>query len=249
MTFNDHFSALASHFAAFRPRYPGSLFEFLAGLCARHDRVWDCACGNGQASVDLAGHFDSVVATDASAEQIREAKAHSGIVYRVAQAEHSGLQATSVDLVTVAQALHWFNLDSFYHEVTRVLRADGVLAVWCYGVVHVEGAKVDPLVQTFYYEVVGPYWPHGRQYVEDGYRSLTFPYSPIEVPRFTMEAQWPLAHFLGFVRSWSATGRYIQRYGVDPVATLEEQLERVWGDPGRERRITWPLSLRVGRKQ
>jgi SAM-dependent methyltransferase len=248
MTFKDHFSRLATQYAAFRPLYPAPLFDYLARLCRRRDCAWDCACGNGQATVALAEHFDSIVATDGSAQQIGAATAHVKVAYRVAQAEHSGLETESVDLVTVAQALHWFDLGPFYREVERVLREDGVLAVWCYGALHVEGDEVDPILQNFYYDVIGPYWPPERHYVDDGYRSLPFPFDPIAPPTFDMGVRWSLAHLLGYLRSWSATARYIQRQGLDPVAALDERLERVWGDPQKERLVTWPLSLRVGRK-
>jgi len=248
MTFKDHFSRLAARYSAFRPHYPAALFDYLASLCPRRECAWDCACGSGQASVALAEHFDFIIATDASPQQVDAATGNSKIAYRVAQAEHSGLGAASMDLITVAQALHWFDLEPFYREVERVLRDNGVLAVWCYGLLHVKGGQVDPILQTFYYDTIGPYWPPERRYVDDGYRSLPFPYPPIAPPAFNMEVRWPLAHLLGYLRSWSATERYIQRQGLDPIAALGEKLEQVWGPPQQERLVTWPLSLRVGRK-
>lgn len=245
--FADHFAPVAASYADFRPSYPPALFAWLATLVPRHELAWDCAAGSGQASVDLAAHFQRVVATDASRAQIDAAILHPRIDYRVAPADASGLAPASVDLITVAQALHWFDLAAFYAEVRRVLCPDGVLAVWSYGVLTVEGAEADRLVQQFYHDTVGPYWPPERAHVENGYRSLAFPFEEIDAPPFAMEAVWTLPQLLGYFRSWSATGRYIAANGHDPVTALAEQLAPRWGEPGRGRLVTWPLALRVGR--
>lgn len=245
-TFNDHFAPVAASYADFRPTYPAELFAWLATLVPRRELAWDCAAGSGQASVDLAEYFARVVATDASRAQIDAAVPHPRIDYRVAPAEASGLAAASVDLVTVAQALHWFDLAGFYAEVRRVLRPGGVLAVWTYGVLSVEGAEVDALVQSFYHDTVGPYWPPERVHVENGYRTLPFPFEEIAAPPFAMEARWLLPQLLGYFRSWSATGRFIAANGHDPVAVLEERLAPLWRE-GETRRVTWPLAQRVGR--
>ena len=164
----------------------------------------------------------------------------------MAPAEASGLPDKSVDLITVAQALHWFDLAGFYAEVRRVLKLSGMLAAWTYGVLSVEGAPVDTLVQHFYHETVGPYWPAERIHVETGYRSLPFPFNEIATPQFSMEELWELPQLLGYFRSWSATGRFIASNGYDPVDVLTEQLVPLWRDPQKKRLVTWPLSLRIG---
>jgi len=246
-TFEDHFAPVASKYADFRPKYPQRLFTWLAHLVPQHQLAWDCAAGSGQASVGLATHFERVVATDASQAQIAAAIPYARIEYRIAPAESSGLQDNSVDLITVAQALHWFDLVGFYDEAKRVLRPGGVLAVWTYGVLSVEGAEVDSLVQRFYHDTVGPYWPFARVHVENGYRSLPFPFAEIAAPHFSMEARWALSELLGYMRSWSATGRFIAANGYDPVIPLEKELAPQWGAPDGRRKIEWPLSLRVGR--
>src|SRR5215470_15770711 len=130
--FKDHFSASAAGYATFRPKYPAELFDFVAALPERRRVAWDCATGNGQAALPLAERFDRVVATDASAEQIAHATPHPRVSYGVGLADESGLDGESVDLVTVAQALHWLALDRFFAEVRRVVVEGGVLAVWCY---------------------------------------------------------------------------------------------------------------------
>jgi len=246
--FHDHFSSVASRYADFRPHYPAALFDYLATLAPRGSLVWDCACGNGQATAGLAGHFDRVVATDASREQIASAKPHPKVEFRVAPGEQSGLPDESVGLITVAQALHWFDLDRFYAEARRVLKPGGVLAVWAYGINKVDGPAVDELVQNFYANVVGPYWPPERTLVEQGYRTIPFPFAEITPPELVMETRWTLEQLLGYFSTWSATNRFIKATGRNPLEPLAEAMGRVWGDGKALRRITWPLALRVGRK-
>ncbi len=243
--FKDHFTPLSGAYADFRPSYPAALFEYLANLASGRDLAWDCACGSGQASLDLAAHFDRVCATDASAAQLAAAPPHERIEYRLAAAESSGLADSSVDLITVAQALHWFDRPRFYAEVHRVLKPGGLLAVWTYGVQTLDDAKIHAAVQHFYREVVGPYWPPERVLVEQGYRGLDFPFVEIAAPACTMSEHWSLTRLLGYFRSWSATGRYIAAMGRDPVDDLGEILAPLWGN--QERTIHWPLSIRLGK--
>lgn len=246
--FKDHFSALAARYAESRPDYPASLFAYLAELCPGRALAWDCACGSGQAALGLAPHFAAVVATDASAAQIARAAPHPRVEYRIAPAEDGGLASSSVDLVAVAQALHWFDIPRFYAEARRVLRPAGVLAVWTYGVQRFAEARIDAEVQRFYRDVVGPYWPPERSLVESGYRGLPFPFEELAPPPFDLQADWDLRRLLGYFRSWSATGRYVQANDADPVEELERRMRPLWGDPARPRRVSWPLSLRVGRR-
>ena len=249
MSFKDHFSRLAAQYSAFRPTYPPAIFDYLAQLCPERRAAWDCACGNGQAALALAERFAAVIATDASPQQLAAAPAHANVTYRVARAEGSGIESNSVDLVTVAQALHWFDLDSFYAEAQRVLEPQGVLAVWTYGPLHVEDDGIDALFQEFYHDIVGPYWPPERRLVETGYRELAFPFAELSAPPFNMEEQWDRTHLLGYLTTWSATGRYVDDRKTDPVAALEERLSPLWVDAHSTRRVTWPLALRVGRRR
>jgi len=246
-SFRDHFSAVAEGYAAYRPRYPDALFDYVAGLAPRRGLAWDCACGNGQATLGLAERFDRVIATDASAAQIAQAAPHPRVVYRVAPAESSGLEATSVDLVTVAQAMHWLDLDRFYAEVRRVLAADGVLAVWTYAKAHLDDPALDGVLQEFYHGTIGPFWPPGRELAETGYRTLPFPFDERTAPPFEMTADWTLAQLLGYVGTWSATGRYVTERGRDPRPDLEVALRLRWGPAGETHRLRWPVGLRVGR--
>lgn len=246
--FVDRFGARADAYAAYRPTYPSALFTWLAELAPARTLAWDCGTGSGQAATALGELFDLVVGTDASAAQVMAAAAHPRVRYLVAAAESSGLRDSSVDLCTVAQALHWFDLEKFYAEVRRVLVPGGILAVWTYAAMNLDEESIDRHIQHFYSGVVGPYWPRERRLVESGYRALAFPFEDMTSPAFALHADWPLGRLLGYVRTWSAVSRYVLERGDDPVAALEKTLRPLWGPPERKRRVYWPMSLRLGRK-
>jgi SAM-dependent methyltransferase len=246
VAFKDHFSKQAADYAKFRPRYPHEMFEYLGSLAPSRKLAWDCGTGNGQAAVGLASVFDRVVATDASEKQISNAQAHERVEYRVARAEESALESASIDLIMVAQALHWFDLDRFYDEVRRVLKKNSVLAASAYNLLHIEPA-IDEVINRYYYEVVGPFWPPERVLVEK-FEELPFPFSEIQTPSFEMIAQWNLEHLVGYLRSWSATQRFIAANKRDPLEAIVDDLRAAWGDPGQMRKVVWPLILRVGLK-
>jgi SAM-dependent methyltransferase len=245
VTFKDHFSRLAAQYAEFRPKYPGALFDLLARVAPSRSRAWDCACGSGQATLDLAERFDAVIATDASAQQVAAARPHARVTYGVARAEASGIEDASIDVITVAQGLHWFDRPAFYAEARRVLRTAGVLAVWTYGIPRLNDVNLDRAMQAFYWETVGPYWPPERRYVEDGYRSIDFPFDELTAPSLSMREIWTLPQFIGYLRSWSSVGRYVDDKGEDPVVRVEDQFTPYWGPRARD--VSWPLSLRLGR--
>jgi ubiquinone/menaquinone biosynthesis C-methylase UbiE len=246
--FHDHFSSVATRYADFRPHYPAALFDHLATLVPRDAVVWDCAAGSGQATVDLAARFGRVIATDGSAEQVSSAPRRENVEYRVVLAEHSGLGDGSVGLVTVAQALHWFKHEQFFAEVTRVLKPGGYLAVWVYATNRIQGQAVDALVQDYYSNVVGPYWPPERRMTEEGYKTIALPFPEISTPPFRMEVRWTLDQLLGYFSTWSATNRFIKATGQNPIGPLHEALSKVWGNPNSRRQVIWPLTFRVARK-
>ena len=245
--FHDHFSGIAGEYALFRPRYPATLFEYLASIVSEHNLAWDCATGTGQAAVALAQHFNHVIATDASEEQITNAELHPRVEYRVAQATASDLVNQSVDLITVAQALHWLDLPAFYQEVRRISKPEGFLAVWAYGKMQFDVPEIRSVLGHFYYDTVGPYWPAERHHIEEGYQTLDFPFAELEAPAFTIEAAMILEELTGYIRTWSATQRYQKDQGKDPLPGLAWQIEKAWGDPELPITVYWPLTLRVGR--
>lgn len=246
MAFSDHFSGFAASYAAHRPRYPAALFELASGLPEERRLAWDCGTGNGQAALGLAPHFERVIATDASETQLSHATPDPKVEYRVAPAEASGLPGGAIDLVTVAAALHWFHLDGFYREAGRVLAPGGALLVWTYNHVEVDAA-VDRAVRRLVEEVLAPYWPAGRQWVNESYRTLPFPFREIALPPMEIVEHWNLAQFLGYLHTWSAVGHYRRATGREPGEAIAEELAAAWGDPEAVRRLRWPLFCRAGR--
>lgn len=246
--FKDHFSAVAAAYAAHRPTYPTALVDFLAESAPpRRELAWDAGCGSGQLSVLLADRFARVIATDASPEQIAQATPHRKVQYAVAPAEASGLPPRAADLAVAAQAAHWFDLASYYAEVRRVGRSGAVVALVSYGLVRVDHAEIDLLLQRFYSEVLGAYWPPERRHVEDGYRSLPFPFDEIAAPHLEIHASWALAQVVGYVETWSAVWALERTKGPTPLAAFRRALAGVWGPAGTVRAVRWPLALRVGR--
>jgi len=241
-----NFSAVAEDYARCRPSYPDGLFAYLASLTVRHELAWDCGAGSGQATLPLTRSFRQVVATDQSRAMLSRAPRLSRMYRCVATAEDAALRSGSVDLVTVAQALHWFEVQSFYREVNRVLLPGGVLAVWSYGNPQLEQGQIDSALTRFYHDVVGPYWRPERRHVESGYRTLPFPFAELDAPSFVLEQRWTLAQLLGYVGTWSATQEYREVTGRDPLEALANQLGRLW--ESNTRTVRWPLMLRVGRR-
>ena len=240
------FSTVAREYANFRPGYPPELFAWLARESPRREAVWDCGCGSGQASTALAEHFARVFATDVAPEQIGAARPHARVEYSVAPAEHSGLPPASVDLVTVAQALHWFDVPAFYAEARRVARPGALLAVWNYPRPRLVDAKLDGLFLEFYGGVVGSYWPPERRHIEANYTTLPFPFQELPHPEFGLTLEWSLEQVLGYVSSWSATARYRKANGEDPVPRLRATLEPAWPASGIAA-IRMPIGLRAAR--
>jgi hypothetical protein len=225
--------------------YPPELFETVAALVTRHTLCWDVGTGSGQAACGLAEHFAEVVATDASAEQIAHAIPRPGITYRVAPAESSGLDEASVDLVTVGQAVHWFDQKRFFEEVKRVGGAGGAIAVWAYDLF--QPPREASAVLTRFHECVETYWPPERALVARRYADLFFPFEEIPVSPVTMTAAWSLERTLGYLSTWSAVKAFRKATGEDPIAALAPELSLAWGNPAEKRTFTWPLVLRAGR--
>jgi SAM-dependent methyltransferase len=244
-TFSDHFSAQAADYARHRPGYPPELFQLLLETCDQTEQAWDVGTGNGQAALRLAEDFQAVMATDASAEQLRHATPHPRIRYRQACEDDSGLPDHSTDLVCAAQAAHWFAAPRFHAEVQRVLRPGGLLALWGYGLAQVD-ETVDRLVWDFYDGQLGAWWPPERRHIDEGYRTLAFPFPELPAPELCMQSELSGAQYLGYLGTWSALARARQAKPVDPLQAIARELGACW--PLEEvRSVRWPLFLRWGR--
>lgn len=243
-TFDDHFSPLAATYVNHRPSYPEELFELLAAAAPSRGAAWDAGTGSGQAAARLGNYFDEVIGTDPSAAQIEHAVEHPNVTYRVEVAEETSFEANRFDLVTSAQAAHWFRIDDFYTEVHRVLKPGGVLALWCYGLETIS-EDVDEVTNQLYVEKLGPYWPR-RTLPDHTYQDIPFPFE--ELPRrvLRMEMHWTLDGLLSGFRTWSAVHRYREEHGRDPVDELEPAFRAAWGDTDEPRRVRWPVYLRYG---
>lgn len=246
MTFKDHFSDASAQYAEFRPSYPEDLFAWLAGQCQETGTAWDCATGSGQAATGLAPYFRQVFASDASAEQIAHARAPSNVTFSVAPAEASGLADCSVNLITVAQAAHWFDLPAFYAEARRVLKPGGLIALFGYGRLVLPSA-MDDLFQHFYSNDIGEFWPPERKFIDDQYQTLAFPFEEIAPPPFFIDVSWELPRLMAYLSTWSAVKRAWQQTGSNPLPALEQALSPLWGSPQTAKRLKWPLFFRIGR--
>lgn len=243
-SFSDHFSGNAAGYLQYRPGYPAELFDYLTSLCPARDCVWDCATGSGQAAGQFASRFAMVLASDASFEQVRNAPGSKQITYLASLAEQTPFADHSMDLITVAQAVHWFRLEEFYTEVKRLLKPGGVLAVWTYNLMQIK-PQLDEVIHYLYSELLGDYWPFERRLVENGYRDLLFPFHEQTPPHFAMQSDWSLAQLLGYLSTWSAVKRFREAQGQDPMHLVTPQLTAAWGTRQRQT-VNWPLSLRVG---
>jgi ubiquinone/menaquinone biosynthesis C-methylase UbiE len=243
MSYLNLFSGQADLYAASRPQYPAELFEWIASVAPATELAVDCATGNGQAAIGLAEHFRRVIAIDASAEQIGRAMPHERVEYRVATAEETGLPDGCADLVAVATGVHWFYLDRFYPEVRRVLRPDGIIAVWSYQRSSIS-PEIDEIIARYSREIVGPYWNPRIALVNNRYRTLPFPFEEIEAPQFEIIEQWSVDQIFGYLASWSSTQSYVAANGHDPLDQIRAELAAHWTE---RREVRWELFMRVGR--
>lgn len=246
MTFKDYFSEHAGQYAQFRPDYPASLFEFLARQAPHQKLALDSASGNGQAAMSLLKYFERVIASDSSFNQIAQSPNSPHLFKMVAKAEESAIAADTVALITVAQAAHWFDHQAFWTEAKRVLSPGGLVAIWSYQLARCLPA-VDTVIDYFYTQVVGPYWPPERDHVDAAYETIPFPLQPVATPEWIMQANWNLHQLQGYLETWSASQQYCKAMGHAPLPVIEKDLLEAWGTPQTVRTILWNLVLKVGR--
>ena len=244
-SFKDLFTPQAADYARFRPVYPPELYAWLAAQAPARALAVDVGTGNGQAAVALARHFDRVIGVEPSEGQRGNATPAPNVEYRAGAAEATGVEAASADLLTVAQAFHWFKHDAFYREARRVVRPGGLLAFWCYGLTTVTPA-IDAAVHHYYEDLLGPYWEPERKLVEQGYRGIAVPFEEIATPPFAMQLRWTFDHLLGYLGTWSPRKPYREANGRDALELALPRLREAWGDAG-ERPVGWPLSVRAFR--
>ena len=248
MLFKDHFSQQAAGYVKYRPVYPAELFAFLANLPDEKEIAWDCGAGNGQAATGLAPYFRNVLASDASKNQVIHAIRHNKVHFCLMPGENAAIHSRQVDLLVVSQAVHWFQFARFYSEAKRVLKSNGIIAIWSYGLPRIN-RKMNRIVDHLYSEILGSYWPPERKFIDLQYKTIPFPFSEIPAPRFKMRTTWDFNHFIGYLNTWSAVQNFKMKHKMNPVGQIEEKLSECWGIEDKEYSLYWPLYLRVGKKQ
>lgn len=240
----DNFSKQSSLYAKYRPDYPSALFEYILEFVKDKTTAWDCGTGNGQSAVVLSKYFKKVIATDISQKQLDEAGRAPNIFYAVKPAEDSGIESNSVNLITVAQAIHWFDFENFYKEVKRVATNDAVLAVWCYSLLRIND-DINKLFDEYHFKKVGDYYDAERKYVDAHYATIPFPFEKMSTPSFEIIKYWTLQDFEGYLNTSSALHKYIAVHKVSPVPSFIESVKAFW--PADEtKKIIFPIHLLLG---
>lgn len=238
----DNFSQQSQLYQAFRPTYPAELYGFMLSLVRNRDCAWDCGTGNGQVARELAGHFKKVHATDISRQQLEQAPVHPNIVYSIQQAEVPAFPDHYFDLITVAQAIHWFDFERFYHEVNRTIKSGGIFAIIGYGLIKTF-PEADRIISRFYREIVGPYWDEERKYVDKKYQTIPFPFLEIKSPEFNSIFKWDFEHLIGYLETWSAVKHYKKQTRNNPLDLIYDELEACWNDTIRT--VKFPVFTRI----
>ena len=242
----DRFSTQAADYARYRIAYPPELYAWLLPQVESRERAWDCATGNGQVAAVLADSFVRVDATDLSENQLAQAPQRSNIHYQRATAEHTSFPSQRFDLITVAQAVHWFDSDAYHREVRRVARPGAVLAEWGYQLCRLETPELTQVLDNFHDVTSGSYWDANRRHIENEYANLPFPFADVQRARFAVEKRWTVDDMLNYLRTWSATANYARQHaGADLVALVADELTRLWGP--QPRLVTFPVFARAGR--
>ena len=240
----DNFSTQADVYAKYRPQYPDTLFEYIMSFVKEKNLAWDCGTGNGQTAKELSKYFDKVYATDISSKQIEHAAKKSNINYVVEPAEKTSLKNNTVDLVTVSQALHWFNFEKFYAEVKRVAKPTAVIAVWTYSLLQTDPVT-DTLIHDYHFKTLEKYWDEERKYVDDGYKTIPFPFKKIDNPEFFIELNWNTEDLEGYFNTWSALQKFIKVNNYNPVPDLMKEIKLNWLAT-EYRKIIFPIHIKLG---
>lgn len=244
----DHFSTKSKEYSFTRPTYPDHLFKFLGEITPSKNLAWDCATGNGQAAIGLCKYFKKVIASDASKSQIDNRFERDNIVYDVFPAENAHILDNSVDLVTVAQAIHWFDFDRFYQEVKRIgKRNNSIIAVWTYGM-HKITPEIDEISERLHVggEILGDYWPPETKYVKEQYNTIPFPFKEIDTPKLDMNVNWNLNDLIGYMETWSSVKRFQRDRGFNPLDLVKQDIQMLWGGKDEQKLVRWNINLRVG---
>lgn len=240
----DNFSRQSDSYAKYRPTYPGALYDFILIHVTGKESAWDCGTGNGQAAKELSQVFTKVFATDISQKQIDNAVRADNIFYSVQPAEQTDFPDNCFNLVTVAQALHWFRFDEFYTEVKRVIKHGGLFAGWTYSLLRIT-SNINNLIEDHHYNTLGSFWDDERKYVDEEYRTIPFPFEKINVPSFTIVYNWTIEELEGYLNTWSALQKFTAQHNYNPVEDLVKSIKPHWKQ--ERMKIVFPVHLLFGR--
>ncbi|MBA0883701.1 class I SAM-dependent methyltransferase [Flavobacterium undicola] len=240
----DNFSKQASGYSKFRPQYPDELIRYIVSFVENKSKALDVATGNGQVAYKLSAFFEKVYGIDISQNQLDNAYVADNIIYKVASAENTFFKDREFDLITVAQAVHWFDFDSFYKEVYRILKPSGIFAVIGYGLFSTN-ADSDKILNHFYYNIVGSYWDAERKYLDENYLTIPFPFEENPVKKFQSQFSWSFEQLIGYLETWSSVQHYISKNGQNPIDLIRNELKISWEE--NDKKVVFPLLLRVGK--
>ncbi|MDA0194507.1 MAG: class I SAM-dependent methyltransferase [Bacteroidetes bacterium] len=241
----DNFSTGSDNYARYRPTYPDDFFDYLNRIKTGSQNAWDCGTGNGQVAGKLAAVYDNVFATDISQSQLDNAVIVDNVHYSLQPAEKTDFPDNFFDLIIVSQAVHWFDFVKFYAEVNRTAKNNALLVIVGYARDTI-APELDSIVDKLYYNIVGKYWDKERKYIEEGYRTIPFPFEEMESPDFKISYDWTLEHFIGYLETWSAVKHFIKEKGFNPLDLIREELKDGWGQT-EKRVVEFPLLLRIGK--
>ncbi|RYD57811.1 MAG: SAM-dependent methyltransferase [Sphingobacteriales bacterium] len=240
----DIFSKQSEGYASYRPVAPDALLEFVYSKVAHFGTAWDCGTGNGQIAARLSERFEQVYATDISEQQLEKAAKRENIIYKKERSEHTGFDDDTFDLITAAQAIHWFDFDAYYAEVRRVGKNGAVIAVWTYYTPRISEG-VDKIVDNFYFNTIGNYWDKERRYIDERYQTIPFPFEEFEVPEFHIHAQWTAEQILGYLSTWSSVQHYMAKHDENPVLQIKDAIENEW-ENDTLKDVIFPMYMRIG---
>ncbi len=240
----DSFSTGGKDYAIFRPESPKEIFDFLYGHVDGFDAAWDCGTGNGQVAAELARRFNIVYGTDISDDQLTHAQQKDNIIYRKERVEQTSFPEHYFDLITGAQAVHWFDFDPFYAEVQRVAKPGALVAFWTYSMLKLTPA-VNTVIDHFYLDITHTYWDKERDYVDAQYKTIPFPFKEIVAPDIQIVKSYSIEQLIGYLRTWSGVRHYIRREQKDPTDLILADLKKAWG-PDEKLEVRWPVHVRAG---
>ena len=229
-----------------RPTYPPELYLWLSNQVKNQQCVWDCACGTGQVSIDLAAYFEQVEATDISESQIAEAIPHRKVNYKVSPSEVCEYPDQHFDAICVGQALHWFDLEKFWPEVKRTLKPGGIFACWGYSWLSV-CPEIDDIINSQIMSKLKPHWPAQNRTLWNQYDDVTFPLEMLDVPEFELTFKWNAYRLFDYMQTWSAIRALEHEDATQVLADAWDAIIKVWQEPLEKREVTIPFFVKAGR--